>query len=94
MSMFATALLGVLALAIVFGFIVFRAEGLTLIAPKRTKAVANAAQGFCSDRCRVDGRCPLTNSAEQAGNCPLWGFVGADVPTVSYGSPFAHLTAA
>lgn len=87
--------LAILGLVLVFGFILLRVERLALFAPKRTLGIATSAEAFCQDGCRlVDGRCPLTGSAEQALNCPLWKFVEADLPTVLYGSPFASARSA
>lgn len=83
------ALFGVIAVALIFGFVVSRIERLALFAPKSTRGIAGSAGEFCERGCRTaDGRCPLTGSAERAAHCPLWGFVGADVPTQLFGSPF------
>jgi hypothetical protein len=90
--MLGTTLLALIALFVVFAFILLKVEGLALFAPKSTAGVANSAAAYCADQCRLtDGRCPMTGSRERALNCPLWKFVEADVPTVLYGSPFAHL---
>ncbi len=90
--MLGVTLLALLALFVVFGFIISRVEGLTPFAPKSTKRIAGSAEAYCANDCRiVDGRCPLTGSRERALNCPLWKFVDADVPTSLYGNPFAHL---
>ena len=83
-----TALLAILAVFLVLATLMARSDGLAFLAPKSTRAVHASAASFCSDRCRVDGLCPLTGTTEQAAACPLWGFVRADVPTVVYGSPF------
>ena len=89
--------LTLLALLSVFGlvgFVICRVDGLALFAPRRTKRVAGSADAFCAAACRLaDGRCPLTESSERAGNCPLWRFVDADLPTSVHGSPFEHLRA-
>ena len=83
------ALFGVIAVALVFGFVASRIEGLALFAPNSTRGVAGSAGRFCERGCRTaDGRCPLTGTAERAADCPLWRFVGADVPTQLFGSPF------
>lgn len=92
--MLGITLLALLALFGVFAFIVLKVEGLALFAPKSTGAIANSAAVYCADQCRLsDGRCPMTGSRERALNCPLWKFVEADVPTMLYGNPFAHLQA-
>jgi hypothetical protein len=86
------ALMGVLIVAVVFGFVVARVEGLGLFAPRSAKGVAPSAHEFCTARCRTaDGLCPLTGASERAADCPLWGYIAADLPTLRYGSPFAHL---
>ena len=92
--MLGTTLLLLLALFGVFAFILLKVEGLALFAPKSTGGVANSAAAYCADQCRLtDGRCPMTGSRERALNCPLWKFVEADLPTMLYGNPFAHLQA-
>jgi hypothetical protein len=88
--MLGTTLLALLALFVVFAFILLKVEGLALFAPKSTGGISNSAAAFCADGCRLaDGCCPLTGSPDRAQNCPLWKFVEADLPTTSYGSPFA-----
>ncbi len=90
--MLGVTLLAILALFIVFAFIFIRVDGLALFAPRSTGGITASAAEFCNNGCRlVDGRCPMTGSAERALNCPLWKFIEADVPTSLYGNPFAHL---
>jgi len=83
-----TAVLIMLAVFLVLATFIARTDGLAFMAPKSTAGIRMSAAGFCTDRCRVDGRCPLSGTTEQAAACPLWGFVRADVPTAVYGSPF------
>ena len=71
-------------LVIVATFVILAA----IIAPKSTRGMRMSAKLFCSDCCRVDGKCPLTGSAEAAEACPLWKYIDADFPVVIYGSPF------
>jgi hypothetical protein len=88
--MFGT-LLSIVALSSVLAFIIARVEGLAFRAPKRTGGLTNPAADYCMHGCRVvDGRCPLTGSAEGALNCPLWKFIAANVPTIQHGSSFEH----
>ena len=85
----ATTLLGIAALAVAFGFLLARVEGLGFFLPRSTRGISTSAQSYCTDRCRTAyGRCPLTDSSEAAANCPLWSYVHADMPTAVYGSPF------
>ena len=86
--MFGT-LLAISALFAVLAVVIAKVDGLTFLAPKSARGITDAAAGWCSADCRlVDGRCPLTGSAQRALNCPLWKFVEADVSTMSYGNPF------
>ena len=78
----------------VFAFTIAKLEGLTFLGPKRTKAIAGSAAAYCAERCRADGRCPLTGTTEQSMTCPLWKFIEADEPTALYGSPFNPLQGA
>jgi hypothetical protein len=78
----------IVATFIVLAVVIAQVEGLAFLGPASTRGVQSSAQSFCTERCRTDGRCPLTGTAESAGNCPLWGFVEADLPTMAYGSPF------
>jgi hypothetical protein len=80
------------ALFVGLTYLLLKADGLALFAPKRTRRMNRAAEGFCTDRCRTpDGRCPLLEVSEQREACPLWRFINADVSTIEYGSPFAEL---
>jgi hypothetical protein len=83
-----TAVLAIVAVFLVLSVLVARADGLAFMAPKSTRGIQLSAASFCTDRCRVEGRCPMTGTTEQAGACPLWAYVRADVPTIAYGSPF------
>lgn len=87
--------LPIIPLAVVFAgltYLLLKADGLALFAPKRTRRMTRAAQGYCTDLCRTpDGRCPLVEVGDHRENCPLWRFVEADLPTIEYGSPFAEL---
>lgn len=82
------ATLAIIAVFIVLALWIARTEGLAFLAPKSTSSLQASAQAFCVGQCRVNGQCPLTHTTERAGNCPLFGFVAANVPTVVYGSPF------
>jgi hypothetical protein len=88
-----TAVVAVVALFVVLALIVARVDGLTFLAPASTRAIRSSAEVFCTDECRANGRCPLTGTEERADACPLWKYVGADVPTVVRGSPFEALHA-
>lgn len=91
-TLLGSTLVPLLALVVIFAFVVSRIDGLALFAPKSTKGIAGSATAFCTGRCRMaEGRCPLTGSSERAQNCPLWRFVDEDVPTSLYGSPFEAL---
>ena len=83
-----TAVLIMLAVFLILATFIARTDGLAFMAPKSTAGIRTSAASFCTDRCRVDGLCPLSGTTEQAATCPLWGFVRADVPTALYGSPF------
>ena len=87
-----TLVVGVLTVFLIVAFIFARTEGLAFLGPKSTRAMRASAQAFCSERCRADGKCPLTGTAEAAENCPLFKYIGADVPTALYGSPFEGVT--
>jgi hypothetical protein len=83
-----TATLAIIAVFIVLALWLARTDGLAFLAPKSTRVLQASAQAFCVRQCRVNGQCPLTHTTERASDCPLFGFVAADVPTVMYGSPF------
>jgi hypothetical protein len=83
-----TAVIAIIAVFIGLAAWAARSDGLAFLAPKSTRAIRSSAQTYCVDQCRVDGRCPLTGTSERAGNCPLFKYVAADVPTAVYGSPF------
>lgn len=38
-------------------------------------ALWTAAEHFCTDGCRVDGRCPIAHAIRSRDACPLWTFV-------------------
>jgi hypothetical protein len=83
------ALLAIIAVFVIGMAFIALSEGLAFLAPKSTTGLNRSAAHFCHDCCRTsDGRCPLSNSEDQALNCPLWKFIDADLPTVTYGSPF------
>lgn len=83
------ALLGIVVLAVAFGLVVARIEGLALFAPGNTRALSASARQFCRNGCRTPaGRCPLTGELEPTEECPLWRYVGASLPTSVHGSPF------
>jgi hypothetical protein len=83
-----TAVLVILAVFMVLAMIIAKTDGLAFLAPKSTRAIRASAETFCTDGCRVNGRCPMTGAADRAADCPLFKYVGADLPTVIYGSPF------
>lgn len=86
------ALFVIAILSVVLTVTIAKVEGLTFLGPKRTKAIAGSAAAYCTERCRAaDGRCPLTGTAERCLTCPLWKYIEADEPIVTYGSPFSHL---
>jgi hypothetical protein len=71
--MLGTTLLALLALFVVFAFILLKVEGLALFAPKSSGDITNAAAAYSTNQCRLtDGRCPMSGSPEGALNCPLW----------------------
>lgn len=78
----------IIAVFLLLAVVIAQVDGLAFMAPKSTRAMRGAAANFCLDKCRAEGVCPLTGTSDQAADCPLWGFVRADVPTVVYGSPF------
>ena len=80
--------IGILLVFTVLATLIARADGLAFLAPRSTRALRASAQSFCSERCRQAGQCPLTKGSEAAADCPLFKYIGADVATVSYGSPF------
>ncbi|MBI4409308.1 MAG: hypothetical protein HY561_06340 [Gemmatimonadetes bacterium] len=82
------AVVGILAVFVVLAWVIAQVDGLGFLAPKSTHGIRGSAESFCVGDCRVNGRCPLTGSAQRAPSCPLWTYVDADVPTVLYGSPF------
>jgi hypothetical protein len=85
------SLLGILALFTILAIFMARVDGLAFMAPRSTRGIRASAHGFCTDSCRSGGLCPLTGTTERAGNCPLWQYVEADVPTTVYGNPFVPL---
>jgi len=90
-TLLATVLV-ILTVSFVLTFVISRMDGLAFLAPKSTKRIAHSAHLFCVDHCRApDGTCPLERVGKQREDCALWTFVGADVPTVAHGNPFAHL---
>lgn len=78
-------------LFIALTYVLLRADGLALFAPKRTRRMTRAAQRFCTERCAADGRCPLLEVGDQREICPLWRFIDANAPTIEYGNPFTEL---
>lgn len=84
------ALLGIIGAFVVLAFIIARVEHRSFLAPSRSAGVTASAGHFCTERCREDGKCPVTKSTEQWSECPLWKYVAADVPTELHGSPFAQ----
>lgn len=88
------ALLAIIGLFTAGVALIARVEGLAFLAPKGSAGLAGPAHGFCRGTCRsADGCCPLTGSAIEALNCPLWKFVETDVPTSLHGSPFVPIEA-
>jgi hypothetical protein len=87
------AIAGILALFVILAVFIAHVDGLTFMAPKSTRAIRASAGIFCTDDCRANGCCPMTGTAQRAKNCPLWRYIGADVPTVVRGSPFESLHA-
>ena len=86
--------LAILAVFALLAFLISRVEGLAMFAPRSSRRIAAPVGAFCTDRCRLaNGQCPLSGSAEQAANCPLWRFVDADQPTTLHGNPFERLRA-
>lgn len=88
-----TAVIGIVAVFLLLALFIARSDGLAFLAPKSTRGIRASASVFCVDRCRVEGRCPMTETGEQANDCPLWKYVGADMPIVVNGSPFESLHA-
>ena len=87
------AILGIVLVAVVFGWLVTRLDRVALFAPRSSRRLDGAADHFCVEKCRLsNGTCSLTGEPERAAACPLWRFVSADMPTSVYGSPFAHLS--
>ena len=78
----------IIAVFLLLALFIAQVDGLAFMAPKSTRAMRGAATNYCLDKCRIDGVCPLTGTTDQAADCPLFGFVRADVPTVVYGNPF------
>ncbi len=94
LTLLATILV-ILALSVGLTVVITRFDGLAFLAPKSTKRIAGSAQIFCVNQCRAsDGTCPLEQFGMQREDCALWTFVDADVRTVDYGNPFAHLRGA
>jgi hypothetical protein len=91
-----TPLAALLAMIALFTFgivLIAKIEGLAFLAPGSTARLAGPAREFCHGACRTsEGNCPLTGSATQALQCPLWKFIEADARTTLYGSPFAERT--
>ena len=87
--------LAIVAVFALLAFLISRLEGLALFAPKSSGRIAEPVGAFCTHRCRLaNGQCPLSGSAAQAADCPLWRFVDADQPTTLHGSPFEPLRTA
>lgn len=80
----------VASIALLFVFLVTlvaKVDGLTLLGPRSAGALRASAEYFCTERCRQDGRCPLTGADEPAEACPLRKFVDTDLPTAVRGRP-------
>ncbi len=76
------AVIAIVLIAVAFALVVSRLEGLGVFAPKRTGRINGTAQSYCVHRCQLsDGTCPLTRAGLAQADCPLWGFVRADLPT-------------
>ena len=86
------AVLAILAIFLLLATMFARFDGLAFLAPGSSSGIRSSATRFCTDQCRQDGICPMTGTGEKAVNCPLFGFVRADVPTKLYGSPFETRT--
>ena len=85
------AVLGIVGVFVILALVFARIDGLSFLAPASTQGIRDSAEVFCARDCRTNGRCPLTDTADRAGDCALWKYVGADVPTALHGSPFATL---
>lgn len=83
------AVLAILAVFLILATIFARADGLAFLAPDSTRGIRASATRYCTDQCRQNGICPMTGTTEKAADCPLFGYIRADVPTAVYGSPFA-----
>lgn len=83
------AVLAIIAIFLVLAILFARIDRLAFLAPASSGGVRLSATRFCTDSCRQGGICPLTGTSEKATDCPLFGYIGADVPTAVYGSPFA-----
>jgi len=88
-----TAVIAVVAIFLGLIWLISRYEGLAFMAPGSTRGMRTSASAFCTDECRVDGRCPITGRTERDESCPLWRYIDADVSTTVHGSPFerAHV---
>jgi hypothetical protein len=82
------AVLAILLLMLVLGTIFARVDGLAFLAPGSTRGIRLSATRFCTDECRKNGICPMTGTESKAVDCPLFGYINADVPTATYGNPF------
>jgi len=72
-------ILAILALAFTLTLIAMRSQGLAMFAPGKSAHLRGAAQQYCLDHCQhADRSCPLGDKAQE---CPLWGFVQADLDT-------------
>ncbi len=63
-------------------------DHLAFLGPRSTRGIGASASYFCTDDCRVEGRCPMTGGTTRNRECPLWKYVDADVPIEPHGSPF------
>lgn len=85
------AVLGILAVFVILAAIFARVDGLAFLAPASTRGMRLSATRFCTDQCRQDGICPMTGTADKAVDCPLFGYIRADVPTAVHGNPFERV---
>ena len=71
-----------LALALMLGSAFVSLDGLAL--PRSSSRGAVSPEEFCTQRCRVNGKCPMTRTSELAVECPLWRYLDEGAPELSY----------
>jgi hypothetical protein len=71
-----------LALALMLGSAFMSLDGLALTRSSTRDGIS--PEEFCTQRCRVNGKCPLTRTNERGVECPLWRYLDEGAPELLY----------